>query len=208
MSIRDLSKTLKYFANANVLSIYIYISTLIITIIILLLLLLKWSQDNYSDFPPGKFIQTIMNFFAFRYFACRILKTNEQTKHLDLHVCHANKLFLLISRLDLFSPLSLIADSIIRSVSINIFIPIFFWRGSNCNTVCPNQTWHDSKYFLFMRNISQLLRGLEPMNSCMRGGRTTMRPSGVFRNTMQNTAVIKFGNDYVLYSMLKVSNVS
>ncbi len=59
---------------------------------------IKLSQDKDSDFPPV-FIQIIMN-----------------------HVCHANQLFLLLYRLDLFSPFALISNSIIRSVSINIFI--------------------------------------------------------------------------------------
>ncbi len=51
----------------------------------------------------------------------------------------------------------------------------FFWRGSKCNTVCPNQMWHDKKYLFHVYLVSLLtvLKWVSKhLNSCMGGGHT------------------------------------
>ncbi len=83
--------------------------------------------------------------------------------------------------------------------------------GSNCNTVCPNQTLCDAiKSIFFPCNFYPNL----PRHVTISDMEFYFRNFYFFfflrrrgRNNIQNMTVIFSGNDYVLYSMLKVSNV-
>ncbi len=74
----------------------------------------RWSKDNYIQiFPQSVLFKQLWNFLHLDTEELCLLNINNKLTDKKIwifHVYHANQLFLLISRLDLFSPLSLIAD--------------------------------------------------------------------------------------------------